>query len=103
MGLPLREVLGWPNREVNLWAAWLDDQWNQPDRTDHYLIQVAYLVALANSKNPRRLKMGQFKIEFGPEKRKGPATREQAAAWSKAKWLGMMTMPVRQEVAGGAP
>lgn len=99
--------MGWPgpmtHRQYLAWDAWLDWQWDRPGLTEHYLMQAAWVAAQANAKNPRRLKMEQFRLRFGAEKARRPAAgREQAAAWSKAKWLGMMTMPVR-EVSGGGP
>ena len=30
------------HREYLTWLAWLEDQWNVPDRTDYYLMPVSY-------------------------------------------------------------
>ena len=50
------------NREFRTWSAWLDEQWNEPDRTDYYLMQVAGYVSHVLSK--KSWKLDDFKINF---------------------------------------
>lgn len=78
------------NREYQAWTEWLDRQWNEPDRTDHYLMQVAREVAYTHV-NPR--KVGKMKITFekqavGPEPVPKKMTRKQAADAARARWTG---------------
>lgn len=46
------------HRQYLTWLAWLEMQWNKPDRHDHYLMRVAQVVC----KQPRELDF--YKIEF---------------------------------------
>lgn len=67
----------------------MDDQWNLPNRTDHYLMLIASEVRKVLSKNPNNIKLADFKLKFisfleKPEE----ITQDSAAEWSKAKWLG---------------
>lgn len=83
-------------RELRLWLVWLRRQWDRPDRHDWYLMQLACEVRRVLSKKPASIKVQDFKLRFGTEKTKSkPRTREEAAALSKAKWLGFV------EIAGG--
>lgn len=79
-------------REYLLWMAWLDKQWNQPDRSDHYLMQVSRDIARVLSKHPGRIQTKDFKIEFERDGKplagevKPEISLEEAAARSKAVW-----------------
>jgi len=88
----------WTERQLVVALVWLAEQQAQPDRTDHYLMQVALEVARGHVKNPRRLKLDDFRLRPKPDKVHPdlPQTREQAAALSKSRWQGMMTMPVKR-------
>lgn len=43
--MPLHELMGWPGpmtaRQFRAWRAWLEMQWNLPDRGDFYAMQIA--------------------------------------------------------------
>ena len=99
------------HRQYLAWLAWLDDQWNKPDRRDHYLMQIACEVRRGYVKKASAVKFDQFKIPFKFEKQEvsKPAAssssgtpdsslslRSQASAISKSVWLGRMTLPVRE-------
>jgi hypothetical protein len=86
------------HRQYAAWQAWLDEEWNRPSRSDHYQMQTAMVVAQANAKSPKKVKFKHYKLDFGPagRKKRPKMTREQAAAHSKAKWLGIMTAPVTE-------
>lgn len=90
--------MGWPgpmtHRQFAVWLAWLGEEWNHPSRTDHYLMQLDVTVKRLLAKHPGRIKFEQSQLKFGPVARRGPQTKEQATAISKAAWLGRMTMPV---------
>lgn len=88
----LHDLLGWPgpmtHRQFLAWQAWLDEQWDRPDRTDQYLMQIACEVARANAKHPDRLRLEHFRLRFGAARPAGrKLTPEEAAAASKARWM----------------
>ena len=84
------------HREHLTWLAWFVEEWNMPDRTDHYLMQTAYSIERGNVKNPRSLKLDQFKLQFGSKSKQRQLTKEQATRISQAGWVGRMSMPVKQ-------
>lgn len=76
-----------------LWDYWLDHQWNKPDRTDHYLMQIAREVRRVLSTKPNDIQSSDFKIEFetvNDSKNSRKPTRTEAANASKARWLPHM-------------
>lgn len=78
-----------------VYMTWLSDQWCEPSKTDYYLMMIACEVRRVLSRRPNQIKLSHFRLQFGSgDNRRKPASREQAAAWSKAAWLGRMTMPV---------
>lgn len=63
MGKTLNEVLeGTTHRQWLVWREWLRRQWNDPSRTDYYLMQLALILA-ASKKNQRR-QPSDYKINF---------------------------------------
>lgn len=96
------------HRELKVWLEYLKEQYNQPDRTDHYLMQLAAEVRRGNVKHPKEVKAEDFKITFkfrdpdpnaqntpgsktGPRtsSQRAPATqlqRTQATIYAKLKW-----------------
>ena len=44
--------------------AWRKDQWNEPSRTDHYLMQVAAEVARSQSSRPELIENKHFIVRF---------------------------------------
>jgi hypothetical protein len=68
------------------WMEYLKQQWNEPTRTDHYLMQVARKVLLAAGVNPRHV--DDMKIEFVTRKQedveKKPMTRKEASDYARA-------------------
>lgn len=106
--------MGWEepltHRQFLAWQEWLNLQWNEPDRTDHYLMQVSYDIRRVNAKNPSRVKYKDTRITFkdtrataqeqktndtGEPVNEQGLTKEQVSAISKARWFGMMTRRVR--------
>lgn len=87
--------MGWPgpmtHRQFAAWQAWLAEQWNVPSRTDNYLISIAAEIRRGNVKDPARVKFEHLKLKFTLKgEGEKPITREQAAAWAKARWVGML-------------
>ena len=63
-------------------------------------MQIAAEVRRGHARNPRGVKIGDFKLEFVGQKSKagdGKMTAERASALAKAKWVSMMTRPIRRE------
>lgn len=77
--------------------VWLGGEWNEPSRTDHYLIQIASEIRRGNVKRPRSVKHEHLKIKFVEKGSKptSPMTKELAAKLSKARWVARMGMPVQ--------
>jgi hypothetical protein len=101
--------MGWEGpltaRQAQVWSAWFSRQMNQPDRTDHYLMQIALVVARSNSKRPRSIKMKDFELEFREKdrpKKKSAAQRQIEMQYSKAMWAARLgtTVGPRSPVTG---
>ena len=92
--MPVRQMLTeLTHREFATWRAWLDQQWNEPDRTDHYLMQLAHLVvSCLTDQNPTTL--DEFRIKFRSatkaSKPKPKMSVEEFSALERAKWLGAL-------------
>lgn len=67
------------NREYRLWMLWFDSEWNKPDRTDHYLMQIAAQIVAVNSKETDTVLLSDFKIPFETKKEKVSNTVEKTA------------------------
>ena len=55
------------HREFLLWCEWLRLQWNEPSRTDHYLMAVALelrLIRESFSQTPRPVSLDQMRVKF---------------------------------------
>lgn len=116
LSLPLGESMArHTHRQHKLTARWLHEQWNVPDRHDHYLMQIAWLLLLVNStkETAKDLKMVDRKLKFEPNVPTKPIAvattpqlpdpvaisqesperqrlREHATAVSKAAWRARM-------------
>ena len=80
--------------------AWFDDQWDKPDRTDHYLMQIAAVIRQKFAANPSSIKPEQFKMAFETVEATGTTGSdaetemdvETAAKMAKARWFGALRM-----------
>lgn len=83
-------------RQFRAWQAWLALEMESPSRTDHYLMQVAAEVRRGQVKNPRQVKLNDFRLRFvAPQDRGLRATGmsdEQALAAEKAMWFSAVGM-----------
>jgi hypothetical protein len=93
----LEELMrGMTNREYRTRLAWLEKQWNEPDRTDHYLMMIANEVRnVLNKKKPVDLKPWRIPFKWQPKKpeRTGPFTQEEkdrATRIAVARWSGIV-------------
>ena len=81
----------WTERKLGAVLEWLAKQWDTPDRTDYYLMQIAYEVCRMMTKNPGQVKMEHFKLRFGAgATEKAKVSKEQANAWAKSRWFGFL-------------
>lgn len=76
------------NREYNLWMAYLESQWNRPNRTDNYLMQIAQEIRRVLSKNPGAIKADGFKLKFEVTEAEEPIPPQEKADRSRSVWLG---------------
>ena len=92
------------HRQFRTWKQWLTAEWNRPNRTDHYIMRAALETRIGNAgKKARDVQLEDFKVKFKVRSAKDPVvelTKEErqarATAMSKAKWLGIMTSPVKK-------
>lgn len=88
--------MGWmgplTNRQYEVWTEWLDLQWNNPGVLEYYLMQIACQVTRSNAKNPKSVKMQNFKLEFKARNSnpQGKRQRDLQMAWSKARWAAII-------------
>lgn len=98
--MPLRACMReHTHREFRTWMAWLERQWNEPDRADHYRMQIAQEVCRVLAKNKASITLGKFKIPFGwvkkkeKEKEKSKSEMlEQKTSQAKSRWMGWLHM-----------
>jgi hypothetical protein len=92
---PLEEFMAkFTHREYRTRLAWLRAQYNQPSRTDYYLMQIAgYVKASAGSK--RSWKPSDFKILFDVGDQ--ITTRSEKIKQDKARWRQRTSPSKRQQ------
>ena len=82
------------NLDMLVWAEDMLAEWNRPNRTDHYLMQIAMelrLVYMALIKRAGRLSLKDFKIPFKlPGEAEPQQSSEQRVEQSKQRWLGFV-------------
>lgn len=71
--------MGWSgpmtHRQFASWSVYLEEEWNRPDRTDHYLMQVGVEVRRVLSREPNSHKLDDMRLEFKrPEPEPDPKT-----------------------------
>lgn len=65
LGMTVRECIEkHTHKEYLMWMAYFEEEWKQPQLRDYYLMQIAQEVRRVLSKNPNRVKMEDFKIQF---------------------------------------
>lgn len=82
----------WTHREYRTRSAWLDEQWNQPSRSDQYLMQIAMEVRRVLSKKPNVIQLDHFKLKFQSTEAK-PTPKLSVAELTKqsiARWCGFV-------------
>lgn len=94
------------HRQMLDWIYWLDQQWNKPDRGDHYNMRIALEIAafrhmLSQSKSDFDKELNDFKIPFGIRRGEPEGavelTVEELTAIEKAKFGIVIPKQMRQE------
>ena len=68
---------------------WIRRQWNEPTRSDHYLMLIATRIQQVLHKHPNQVKLDDQRIKFGkpkPDKPKTPEQRATFSQWAKGIW-----------------
>jgi len=77
--------------EILAWFIWINQQYDVPNRSDYYLMQIAQQVARVLSKEPKRIKLSDFKLKFGLfEKQKNKKTIEEEKKKASKHMLGSL-------------
>lgn len=78
------------HREYLTWLEWLDQQWDEPSRSDYYLMQIAAEVrrGYVASRYARRIRIPDFRLRFQRPRR--PRNLREATRWAKAKWFAAL-------------
>lgn len=103
---PFHAVMGWPGpptaRQLTVWRAWLDAEWDRPSRADWYamgvtkaVIQGAYLQMGAS---PDQIREANFKLAFTPEAQ-APVSAEDAEAQEEEYQRHVMEISKAQALA----
>lgn len=87
---PLHETIGqWSHREFETRYEWLKEQWNEPDRTDHYLMQIAQrVIQAAAGRHAGKVTRESQKLgfEFVRQAPTKPVTVKEVSRRAKAQW-----------------
>lgn len=80
------------HREFLTWCAWFDKEWNQPSRSDWYLMQIAKEVFCVLRKDRKSITADKFKIEFKQVKPKSDSSlsKEVKTNWAKSAWMALV-------------
>ena len=78
----------WPDRYRIIAMAWLNEQWNVPSRSDHYLMRIAQRITQQWSKKKTSLKDQRVTFTLAQKDKRPDLTAEERIAHSKATWMG---------------
>lgn len=92
----------WPDRVFRAALQWMRDQWNEPSRSDYYMMLVAMEVARKLARQPGKIQLKHFRIKFAeasqgmdPEKAK-----KFASELSRARLMAMVEAARRKKERG---
>lgn len=76
------------HKQQLVWDAFLDEEYNEPSRTDMYLVQLAWIMErFGKKKGQSKSKFKDFVLKFGKNKKAKDPLKSMAA--SKASWFGI--------------
>lgn len=85
------------HRQFLAWCNWMQDEWNRPDRSDHYQMQTALEVRRVLMDDKSSVQLNDMKVEFEHRKK---ITKEQQqnedrkrVETSKSRWRGFLKLP----------
>lgn len=80
------------HREFLTWGEWFKQQWNEPNRSDHYLMQIACEIVRVNLKKgaAQKLKLSQFLLPFKWIMGGQAVSPEEAARQAKRTWIARL-------------
>lgn len=97
----MHEVIGrWSHREYETRLAWINDQWNKPDRHDYYIMMLA---AEVHNVLRKHIQPDKFKMTFEIGARKKEEAVEGLTAKSKNFWgslIGKATVRYKDPATG---
>lgn len=109
----LHDLMGWTgpmtHRQYVAWQKWLSSQWNEPSRTDHYLMQVAAESFRPHARHPEAVKMDSYRLKFYTTREAKPSAtsvieeRKARAERSRATWDMIMTAIKGRKASGRKP
>ena len=70
-------------RQYITWLLWEEEEWNQPSRSDHYLMQIACEVRRVLSGKPNLIQPHIFRLKFRTD---NVPSKAQVGS-SKARWF----------------
>lgn len=74
--------------QFQVWQEWLDDQWNEPSRSDFYAMQTAYETRYAQAESKPGGSLSKLmKIPFHRVIPPKPKTPEELAEEEKQLWM----------------
>jgi hypothetical protein len=80
------------HREFITWQAWIEAEWNQPSRTDYYLMSLRAEVRslphtlFGKHGTSANIKLEDLRLRFRSQEDKKLQTKEEAVASAKARW-----------------
>lgn len=82
----------WTHRQYRTTTAWMDEQWNRPGLTEHYLMMVGKEVRGILAKDPNSIKLDHLKLTFDRDgvKKVPKMTREEASQLAMSRWFGFI-------------
>lgn len=83
------------HREILKWESWFSTEWNEPTKSDQYLMQIAAEVRRVLAKNPSKIKNDHLKIKFVKVEPKKKLTKEEATKAAKARWSGILGLTIK--------
>jgi hypothetical protein len=105
-GKTLGEYLGWPgpvtHRQHAAMLAWEAEEWNQPSRTDYYLMSLTAEVRRLFAQHPGRIQPDDCKLRFsvGTQARSESAERTPTAAEASERSLAIWQARLRGKIKG---
>lgn len=93
--------MGWEGpmtqRHFEVWEAWLDREWNKPNRSDHYLMRVMHEVKYQGVKEKPSVSLKErygikFEFSYGPPpvERSQDEVNTEAARMAESVWCGYL-------------